>query len=189
MAAFFLMLANSKSAKQLICKGSNQIESIRNYETAIGKLRDSLELFTINEYLDNIHLSTPENAKIHLADIINSPTLVYRFNEYSCMPCVENDLEIIKQLADSIGISRVLIITRLRNSNALKIYLNNYRINVDSYNTSSELNLPIEMHALNESPFFLVLNNDLKVEFAYTSTPGHSINSVFFKRIIRYFKN
>ena len=189
MAAMFLILAGNKTAKQLICKGSNQLESIRNYENAIGKLRDSLELFTINEHLENLQLSTPENAKINLADIIKSPTLIYRFNEYSCMPCVQNDLEIIKQLADSIGISQVLIITRLRNSNVLKVYLNNYKIIVDSYNTPSELNLPIEMHALNESPFFLVINKNLKVEFAYTSTPGHSINSLFFKRIINYFKN
>ena len=143
----------------------------------------------MNEHLENLQLSTPENAKINLADIIKSPTLIYRFNEYSCMPCVQNDLEIIKQLADSIGISQVLIITRLRNSNVLKVYLNNYKIIVDSYNTPSELNLPIEMHALNESPFFLVINKKLKVEFAYTSTPGHSINSLFFKRIINYFKN
>lgn len=164
----------------------SDVTFIEEYENTIKKYRDSLELYTLNEYLINYKLTTPDNEKLFMKEIVNETIVIYRFNEFSCSPCIENDFLILSQLADSIGYERVVVISKLSNSNILKIYLSNYDIRLKSFNLPDLFNLPIEMDAINDSPYYILVSRDLKVEFAYTSTPSHTINNLFFTRVIQY---
>jgi len=155
------------------------------YKEEIANIRDSLELFTLNNKLNNYIIKN--NNRHTLKSLINNKTLIYRFNQFSCNPCVENDINIIKQLADSIGRENILIIPRLKNIKILRIYISNFNINLDAFNFQENFPIPIEESAINDSPYFIVLDKGLNIKFAYTSSPSHSICSPFFRRMISYF--
>jgi len=168
--------------KHVYIKYSNKLNLLQ-YEKIIRLKRDSNELFTENSQLNNISVITLKNTSIKLNSIIKKQKLVYRFSNRSCQTCVENDLKILRTLADTIGIDNIIILGNFDNIKNLIIYIKNEEIPFDCYNYSDVLNLPIEKNSINDSPCFFVLSNNLKVDFAHTSSPNYSINSLYFKRI------
>ncbi|MGV8139591.1 MAG: hypothetical protein AB2L20_30715 [Mangrovibacterium sp.] len=162
----------------------SEVEYLRN----IKMKRDSNELFSENIQLDDIYIVSPNNELLKLKSRINEPKLVYRFSSHSCRACVENDIKILKILSDTIGLDKIIILTNFQSIKFLKIYKKNENLPFDCYNFSEAINIPIERNSINDSPYFFVLNNDLKVDFAYTSCPEHTINSLYFKRIRMFFK-
>lgn len=168
--------------KHIYIQYSNKFNLLQ-YEKTIRLKRDSNELFTENSQLNNISIITLKNTSIKLNSIIKKQKLVYRFSNRSCQTCVENDLRILRALADTIGIDKIIILGNFDNIKSLIIYIKNETIPFDCYNYSDVLNLPIEKNSINDSPCFFVLSNNLNVDFAHTSTPNFSINSLYFKRI------
>lgn len=165
----------------------NRLEEMQN-EEFIKLKRDSNELFTENSLLEDITLNSVNDTLIKISSIINESKLIYRFHEYSCQYCIENDFNILKALAGIIDPNRIIVIANFENSRNLKILSINESLPFKCYNYKSILNLPIEKESINNSPCFFILDNKLEINLAYTSNPSHSINSPYFERIEMFFK-
>lgn len=181
------LFVNQCNQKSLIDK--NQIY-LSEYDKHIDRIRDSLELLTENMFLENYEVVSASGELKLLNSIISDQVLIYRFFENSCFPCIENDLLIIDSLNVLIeNQNRIHLIPKFRNVNQLKIFFEKQNVKIQSFNFSNEFNIPIEDYSINFSPYFLLINEDLKIQLAYTSTPGHSIETPFFRIVLDYFQN
>lgn len=148
----------------------------------------SRQIFSEYKYLDStIIISDVRNKKIPLKELIDTPKLIYRFSETSCMPCVLNDASILNELSDSIGVDNIILISKFDKINRLKIFHNQNGLKYRSYNYTNRFGISLETDTLRESPFFFILNPEMKIQFAYNTLPDHSIKSPYFKRILQYF--
>lgn len=145
-------------------------------------------LFTENTILKNIEITDTANNGLALNKIIRGPKLIYRFSEVSCRACVNTDLYILKQLGDSIGEDNILIITEFDNLNKMNAMLNAMDIKSPYYNFKGKLNLSIERDSVTQPPFFFILDNKLRIRFAYKTDDAHDFSSSYFKRIIQFYK-
>lgn len=163
--------------------------NILKYEKHISFLRNLNDKTSENLLLDNFSIITTKKSSIKLKTIINKPKLIYRFSNFSCNPCVENDFKILDTLSTVIGSEQIIIIANFENIKDLIIYKNNKKLPYKYYNYNSIIDLPIEKKLINHSPFFLILDEQLRVKFALTSNPSQSINNLHFKQVIEYFSH
>jgi|GEM_PF-2928852 len=187
LAVFTVLIVFNISEKTIAPHYSDR-PLISQIEDTIRMIRDSNEHFTEGCQLSDIFVNNTDNMSVRLTSIIDKPKLIYRFSNLSCRICVENDLRILKALADSIGIDKIVVIAKFSNVRDLKIYKENEELSYQCYNYKDELNIAVEKKAINYSPYFIILDHKLIVNFACTSSPQSSINDPFFKRIKMFYR-
>ncbi len=145
-------------------------------------------LFSENINVSDIYLVGSNYDSISLSKVITSIRLIYRFYGSSCVQCVEDELDIIKQLADSIGANNIIIISDYDNINMLSAIIN--RKNITSsyfiFNKKFELLIDDDERAI---PSFFLLDTNLCTRFVFKTGGHQNISDPYYKRIIWFFKN
>lgn len=124
-----------------------------------------------------------------LKDIVNNNTLVYRFNEGSCMPCVEDDMKTLNQIKESTNGENIIIITDHKNPKAMKIFSLNNKLEVPIYCFSGNLEILADKDSLERMPYFFMLDTGLMVDFTYISHSKYNNHTNYFLKVNEYLKN
>ncbi|RED98399.1 hypothetical protein [Marinoscillum furvescens] len=143
-------------------------------------------LFSENVQLPDVRLINSKNESKNLSSIfMEDKLLIYRFYDETCSQCVEDELDIVKQLEDSVGIRNIAIISTF-NLNKLISLIKRKEIRCSFYSYSESFPIPIENDRYVAS--FFVLEKSLYTRFVYKAGGDQIINSPYFKRIINYIK-
>lgn len=146
-------------------------------------------LFSENKIISNVYLINSEFDTIPIVDFVKNGTkLIYRFYEETCIECVEDELNIVKQLADSLGADNILIISNHKKVNSLKAMINRKGIISPSFVYNKNFNLPIENDENKIASFFL-LDETLRTRLVFKAGGNQDINDPYYRRIIDFFNN
>ncbi len=152
--------------------------------------RYKLELSSMENILENIVLVDGNNSEFPIQDLINTPKLIYRVSSRSCSPCVDRDIQRIKELGKVIGPEKILIISDYENSRSLNILSNSQEVLSPCFNFTGKLNLTIAVESdLKKAPFFFILDEELRVRFPFLGDEYPELNDIYFERIKNYFMN
>lgn len=156
----------------------------------INRDYDSLELFTCGQRIRDIKLSTINNEEVNLSDIIKGSSLIYRFSEFSCTYCVENDINNLKTIAEMEHLdNHIIILSQHKNIKYMKIFREYHDLQFAIFNAAAPIELPIEPDTLVENPYFITLEKDLTIRFVHASDPSDQYDHPFFKRVSNYLIN
>ena len=148
------------------------------------------EVSTENKVMENIKLVGVDNTIIRICEIIKAKTLVYRFSNRSCSPCVENDIMELKKLGSTIGYDNIIIISDYDNTRSLINLISKFSMSFKCYNYKNNIELAIDQESsMKEAPFFLVINRDLEINFAHLSHEDDKINEIYFNRVKEFMLN
>ncbi len=184
----YVSVKNVKVAKKLAKENMELKGSIEEAQRKIlsNKKSQNYNLFSENKKIGNIPLiSMNGRDTIDLVNVINKTKLVYRFYNGTCVQCVEDELDIVKSLEDSIGHTNIVIIS---NSKAveLKAIIERKKIASSGYIYQDKFNLPIENEP-NEVASFFLLKPNLITDFVYKAGGIQDITMPYYSRIIEYF--
>ena len=157
------------------------------YLSARAKHKNNQCLFSENKILPNLLLLNNKGDSVRLKNIIHKSKLVYRFYSNTCVQCVEDELDIVKQLGDKIGAHNIVIIGDFEKINMLNAILIRKQITSPSFIYRSRFDLPIEKDGNNIASFFL-LSQNLYTKFVYKAGGNQNIDDYYYKRIINFFK-
>ena len=172
-----------KSSRLISC-----IEELSSYKLIESRWKEDFNksLHSNGSILPEINVIDQNNRKIELKNIIKDNTLVYRFSEVSCRPCVEDDIKILNELKDSIIGNNLFILTDFKTPKEMQIFSKMYNLKVPIYSYPNCINLLADMDTFDRKPYYFVLDTDLKVHFTYISHSGHNMHDKYFLRIIEY---
>lgn len=122
----------------------------------------------------------------NLNEIVNQTMFIYRFFESFCIGCIENDVEILKSLSKEIGIENIIIISNYNTINKLASFKDYYGIEFQVYSYVDPIPMPIEQN-FEETPYFFVLNPNLRTSFVWITDPGHEYKFPYFQKIREFF--
>ena len=113
-------------------------------------------LFSEDRVVRNVYVSNNNFDSILLRDLIDSTKLIYRFYKESCIQCVEDELDIVKQLGDSIGANNILIVCDFDKINNIAAMITRKKIKSPYFIYQEKFALPIENDELYIPAFFLL---------------------------------
>lgn len=107
------------------------------------------------------------NSQCLLSDTSNYVTslkelngkLIFFFSQYNCLPCVTQQLTIIKQTEPYLNPDKLVIVTDFKHSKDLKIFNENYNLSFNTYITNERLLQKEEVFPA--IPFFLIFDQNL----------------------------
>ena len=150
--------------------------------------RWKMKLLTENRTLDNVELTDLNNEKVSMSSLISSPKLIYRFSDDFCKACIEDDIELLKLLGDSIGYQNIIIITDNDNARLLNIFKNTYQIESPCYNFTGCFNLKMENNSGQKKvPFFLLLDAERSIHFAFFTDEDSELTEIYMNKIRTFF--
>ena len=120
------------------------LEMIKNQNIRISK-----NIKVLNKKLDTLSLG----------EIINEPMLVFYFNEYSCMPCIDKILKVINERAKYSSI-KLIILSKYDEAKDMVLF---YRVNktqIPVFNLTQDLPLPASHRNI---PFIFYIDNSMRV--------------------------
>jgi hypothetical protein len=157
------------------------------YEQSVKAGYDSLELFTLNCVMDDVDIVSLDGNTKKLSSIVKCSTLIYRFSDVSCSYCVENDIDILRQINDSLGIpGKIISLAQLPDVKYLNIYNRTLGIDFPIYNRLMLIDIPIEFDSIVNNPYFVIVNENMKIEFVKASDPSSKIDDHFFQRVLTF---
>lgn len=160
------------------------------HEQSVKAGYDSLELFTLNRLMDDVDMVSLGGNTKELSSIVKGSTLIYRFSDVSCSYCVENDINILRQINDSLGIpGKIISLAQLPDVKYLNIYSRNLEVEFPFYNRLMPVNIPMEFDSIVNNPYFLIVNENMKIEFAKASYPSNKIEDPFFQRVLTFLQH
>ena len=160
------------------------------YEQSVKAGYDSLELFTLNCLMDDIDIFSLGGSKKKLSSIVKGSMLIYRFSDVSCSYCVENDINILRQINDSLGTSgKIISLAQLPDVKYLNIYSRTLGIDFPLYNRLMPIDIPIEFDSIVNNPYFLIVNESMKIEFVKASDPSSNRDDHFFHRALTFLQH
>ncbi len=160
------------------------------HEQSVKAGYDSLELFTLNRLMDDVDMVSLGGNTKELSSIVKGSTLIYRFSDVSCSYCVENDINILRQINDSLGIpGKIISLAQLPDVKYLNIYSRNLEVEFPFYNRLMPVNIPMEFDSIVNNPYFLIVNENMKIEFAKASYPSNKIEDPFFQRALTFLQH
>lgn len=188
MTVIILLINNQKDFNRLYLEKNEELNNVKyKMERYLEKFEQNI--FTENTTLKNITVTDYKGNKNPIVEIVDGKKLVYRFSEVSCRACVDMDIEILKQLGDSIGHNNIMVISKFDNLTRMNAMLNAKNFNSPYFNYNGKLGLSVEKDTLTEPGFFFLIDNNLRISFAYKTDDAHNFYSPYFRRIIEHFKN
>ncbi len=141
--------------------------------------------FTVNGLNVNDTKVKGDNGEvIMLSEIIQQPTLIFNFTERCCLACVDDYLVILNQLNNRVPEERIIVLTRYDKLNKMKIKKSVTGSNLSFYNLSEPLDLPLDVDdKIHDKPYFIMLDNDLKVSYPRVGWSEDSITNPYFDRV------
>jgi len=67
-------------------------------------------IFSENKKIKDVKIVSSKLDTLKLSSIINTPKLVYKFHQETCVQCVEDELSILKEISNIIGNENIIII-------------------------------------------------------------------------------
>lgn len=157
-------------------------------------LENELALFSFNDSVrtavesntsisGDIILETTKESSIYLSEIINENIVILKYSEISCNQCVENELFLLKNLIDLIGVENIIIIAdyddisqlfrfqRINNIEDVRIFISR----------NEDLNLFLEEPT---TPYYFILDNSLRIKSFYMPDKEFSQMTLRYYRII-----
>lgn len=157
------------------------------HEQSVKAVYDSLELFTLNCLMDDIDIVSLGGNTKKLSSIVKGSTLIYRFSDVSCSYCVENDIDILRQINDFLGVpGKIISLAQLPDVKYLNIYNRTLGIDFPLYNRLMPIDIPIEFDSIVNNPYFLIVNESMLIEFVKASDPSSNIDDHFFQRALTF---
>lgn len=101
---------------------------------------------------------TERNDSITLANLINRPVLVLRYNDLGCQTCVDALISALLK-ADMLNVSNTLLLTYYRDPSYLRQFKRINRLSMPIYNIKHTKLPPDTLNV----PYFFVLHEDLTV--------------------------
>jgi hypothetical protein len=145
-------------------------------------------LFSENIKISDVNLINPTSNTIALSEVVSNTKLIYKFYNSSCVQCVEDELDIVKQISDSIGVNNVIIISDYDNINRLSALIFRKKIQSSYFICREKFELPIEYDE-RAIPAFFLLDSDLRTKFVYKTGGDQNITDAYYNRVIKYFRN
>ncbi|MEA4936491.1 MAG: hypothetical protein VB102_07615 [Paludibacter sp.] len=126
----------------------------------------------------NVYFGTDSTNKIKLKQLVDSPKLMFYFSSNTCSPCIEETIEIMKEIFPNYEETDKIVFVS-------PDYPARYRNNCYGKKLlildKNKLGLPIENGQ--QSPFFLIINKNLQVQSM------HVVNKMDFSRTKEYLKD
>lgn len=193
VAAFIFSTAITISIMMPFCYQSN-IQEENSINTNV--LSDSTWFLTKNRSMSLIVEGTKipditlnsDSGEIKLYNLINKPTLIFRFFESNCNTCIQTEAELIQKYTKDIA-DQVILIGSFNNYRALKAYNVANEINLTGLQIGSGEQLGWEIDTHN-SPYYFVLYPGGKTSQFFMSVPEFSSYSqTYLEGINRLFSN
>jgi hypothetical protein len=121
------------------------------------------------------------------SDLAIQPTLFLYYNDLSCVPCSDRELNKLDSLSKIIGSKNVFLLTQ--KTSFKNIFLLR-RINSFSFKIvliDKSIELPVSNYPTN---YYFVLDSNLVIKMFFVPAKiNQDINELYYKQIINYFKN
>jgi len=128
-----------------------------------------------------------DTTSLLLNSLIDQPKLFFYFNEMSCNPCTDKELQKLDSLSSIIGSENVFLLTK--HSSVKSLYLFR-RANQFSFRIVfiEEIDyIPISNFPLN---FYFVLDKDYYTKMFFVPSKTYSdVNDVYYSKIVKYFQS
>ena len=185
----WLIISLINNQKDFNRMSSEMFEENYNLKFRIKGYQEKFEqnIFSENMILKSFVLQDTNDQKLVIDSLVLNTKLLYRFSEVSCRACVENDLEIIKQLGGIIGYDNILIISNFSSTTKSQAMLMSMETKSPYYNYRGKLGVPMEKDSIEEPAFFFLLDEKRRIRFAYRTDAAHNFSSPYFKRIKQFF--
>ncbi len=127
------------------------------------KLKDIIDIMIENQ---NVLLNGEQTLidekfdTLFLSSLINSPKLVFFFNEYSCMPCVDKSVAILDKSIDEIGKKNIIILSYYGKPRDMYLFSHANKIEIPIYNLLKPLNVTLSNIDI---PYIFTTKKDLKI--------------------------
>lgn len=150
----------------------------------------SLYMSTDLSYVENISLSTIEQRTVKLIDIIHDRKLIFWYDEYhSCQACVNNIIEILKEVSKIIGNEKIILITNYTKPKDIEILKSKFNLEFECYVTKDSW-LP---ELQNQNSFYkqllFILDKDLQICFSYIPRNSDTLEDLYYQRVVSILKN
>ena len=145
--------------RKTIDKLKESKERFENLSNII-KIRDSLSLVTEDIHINlNTVVKTLNNEDIYFNQILDKkPKLFFIFSDISCPPCVELEIDRLKEIAKIIGSENIILLASYRNVRHLKFLKQKKNLSVKMYCINDEcLSLPKVMKNI---PLLFILDSN-----------------------------
>jgi len=182
IALIFFILYNKNVNEYL----SNDIE-VKNTELNTLKYVRTWQLNSEHYKFDGcLKLLDEMGDYRNMNEIVEQTMFIYRFFESFCIGCIENDVEILKSLSEEIGTENIIIISDYNTVNKLISFKEYYGFEFQIYSCVDPITIPIEQK-FEETPYFFVLNPNLRTSFVWITDPENEFNFPYFQRIRDFF--
>ena len=131
----------------------------------------------------NLQLETPLGANYSLQTLIDQQALVFYFDEYACGTCVDNYLDVLNELSDSINPEKIIILSNYKEKRLLRIKKNKFKLIQECYIPSGYFDIPMN-DTIEPAPFMFLLDQNLQVSLPRIGAYPDSINNPYFQNII-----
>lgn len=177
-----------QSNRTLVQNNKNLNNDILDLQYSIERTTQKYKqsIFSENIKVENVNLLDIRGNNVLLHTKIDKTKLIYLFFEDTCLECVEDEIEILLQLADIIGVNNIMILSNYTKMNKFKAFMNRKSVNIPFYLYEDSLGLLIENDDKSLSSFFL-LNESCTTDFVLQAGGFQNINNPYFQRIIKYF--
>jgi hypothetical protein len=134
--------------------------------------------------VNNITVENIYGKKLLLQDLIDDKKLIFKFNQNSCMSCVEHIVEVLKQLGDQVGMDKIIMISNFSKIRYLEAFQKQKEIKFKCYNSMKNIGISLDNDSIFQHvEFTLILNKDMRAILPRMSTSNDSLNSIYYSRI------
>jgi hypothetical protein len=173
-------------SKSIGIEEHNRVVSALNNTIQYQKSIMLYQLFTEQRQIPpHSFVCSERNDSIRLANLINRPVLVLRYNELGCQTCVDALISALLKV-DMLKDSNTLLLTYYRDPSYLRQFKRINRLSMPIYNIKHTSLTPDTLNL----PYFFVLHKDLTVSNVYIPEEGdtNSVN-LYLKYIGKKFGN
>lgn len=170
-----------------------EIESEFNKDEILNTKLDQIskrqyELMPVGQLLpDTLYAADYKGDSIRLIDLISERnTLIFRYTELGCSPCIDEQLEILNKFQQESKQS-IVILSYYRNIRNLGMLMRSHKLTIPVYNFQLNL-LPFQIDSLN-IPYFFVLNQNHTCSHFFIPEKNYSeLTESYLQSLINPFK-
>lgn len=158
LALFNFLLIKQKLSNREEIKPETTETFEKNY-----KLQEIISVMTKNQntlLLGEQILIDKHLDSLQLSQVIDTPQLIFFFNEYSCMPCVDKVIAILLSKLEDVGEGNIIILSHYNQLRDMYLFSQVNKLEVPIFNMTSKIEIPA---AALDIPFVFTTDKDLKV--------------------------
>jgi len=154
------------------CNNKKEAENVLSATDTTLKdgILSNYEVNLFNQFLSDAKTLEPDITlkndllqDVLLSDIINEPTLVFRFSELHCEICIDQEVKKLNEYFPKLK-NRAIILTTYNNTRDFNIFRRLNQVKMPVYKLEKNLNLDIEEAYI---PYLFVLDSNLKIHHLF----------------------